>query len=340
MKKINLLFLVCLIAFSSFAQKVDLDREYIKIKFTNLPTEPILDAELRTYSVTANDQEIADNIKIYGFEKRNSESSLTVDIRTEGIIIDNVDIKKREKVNKDKDGKVTSINRYYKPVISYHTVGSFSVQNASGKSFTSNQGSKKMHQGKEYNSYSKASQYYKNNSEVLKDKFTNQFLSDMKNTVNKALNKRYGYAPYVSNDLFWILDSKKNSEYDGHKKALADMKTLLGEISSEEPLDELKPKLQPIVDYFESVIPKFTDVKKKKHRKMRYASYYNIGRLYYYFDMPDKAIEYANKLIENDYDKSDGKKLIKKSERLKELFEINKLASRHFSVDTVNNSGD
>jgi hypothetical protein len=145
---------------------------------------------------------------------------------------------------------------------------------------------------------------------------------------------------YVSNDLFWILDSKKNSEYDGHKKALADMKTLLGEISSEEPLDELKPKLQPIVDYFESVIPKFTDVKKKKHRKMRYASYYNIGRLYYYFDMPDKAIEYANKLIENDYDKSDGKKLIKKSERLKELFEINKLASRHFSVDTVNNSGD
>ncbi len=337
MKTINLLFLLCFVALSSFAQKVDLDREYIKIKYINLPTEPILDAAFRTYSVIANNQEIAGAIEIHGFEKMRNEGTLNVDIKTSGIIIDNVEIKKREKENKDKEGNVTSISRYYKPVISYHTVGSFSVKNASGKSYSSNQGSNKNYKGKEYNSYTKASQYYKNNSGVLRDKFTRQFISDMKNTVNRSLNKRFGYAPYVSNDLFWILDSKKNSEYEGHKKAAVDMKALLGEITNNEPIDVLKPKLQPIVDYFLSVIPKFSE-DKKKHRKMKYASYYNIGRLYYHFDMPEKAIEFANKLIENDYDKSDGKKLIKQSERLKELFEINKVTSRHFSVETVDNS--
>jgi len=334
MKVSYLLSLLFFISVSSYAQKVDLDKEYIKIKYTNLPTEPILDAAIRTYSVTANNQEVADNIKIHGFEKMKAEGTINIDIKTEGVIIDNVEINKREIVKKDKKGKVISVKKFYKPVISYHTVGSFSVQNTSGKPFTSNQGRKKYHAGKEYTSYSSASQYYKNNSEVLKDKFNTQFVLDLKNTINKALNKRYGYAPYVANDVFWILDSKKNPEYDGHKKALADMKMLLAKITYEEPIEGLKPELQPIVDYFLSVIPKFTDTK-KKHRKMRYASYLSISKLYYYFDMPDKTIEYATKLIENDYDKSDGKKLIKKAEKLKKMFELNKVKSRHFEVVTT-----
>ena len=319
------------------AQKVDLDRKYIKVKYTNLPTQPILDENFRTYAVSSNNSKVANKIKIYGFEKLNKEGTVNIDVNIGAMIIDNVEIKKREVVNKDKEGNITSTERYYTPVITYTTKGSYKTENSLGKPHSYSLGGKNTHKGSEYSSYSKASNYFKNNKYSLKSKFRNEFIKNSIYQINKTLNRLHGYEPSVYNELFWILDSKKNSDYDGHKKALANIKELLGKISHDESLDAIKPNLQPIVDYFMSVVPKYPE-DKRKHRKMKYASYYNIGRLYYHFDMPDKAIEYANKVIENDYDKGDGKRLIKHSERLKELFEINKLTSRHFPVETVDNS--
>ncbi len=332
------IMIVVLTSVMSFAQKVDLDREYIKVNYTNLPTQPILDDNFRTYHVSSNNGRVANEIKIHGFEKLNNEGTLSVDINIGSLIIDNVEIKKREKVNKDKEGNVTSTERFYTPIISYTTNGSYKIDNSQGESLSFGLGSSSnSHKGNEYNSYSKAANYWKNNKYSLKGKFRNEFINNSIFQMNKNLNKLYGYEPYTFNDLFWILDSKKNSDYQGHKQALADMKALLSSISHEESLDAVKPGLQPIIDYFLSVVPNYPE-DKKKHRKMRYASYYNIGRLYYHFDMPDKAIEFANKVIENDYDKADGKKLIKQSQRLKELFEINKISTRHFPVETVDNS--
>ncbi len=339
MKRSALLLLVGFVTLSSYAQKVDLDRQYIKVKYTNLPTNPILDESFRTYSVESNNRRVADKIKVYGFEKLGTEATINVNIDIDRVIIDEVKISKREKVNKDKDGKITSTDRFYTPVITYSTRGSYSVKNSQGKPLSFTLGTQKTHKGSEYNSYSKASNYYKNNSANLKSKFQREFVSNSTYQINRKLNRLYGYEPYVDNELFWILDSKKNSDYAGHNKALADMKSMLGKISHEAPLDELQKELDPIVAYFESVVPNYTEVKKKKHRKMRYASYYNIGRLYYHFDMPDKALEYANKVIENDYDKKDGKRLIKDVEALKKAFEVNKLTTRHFPVVTVDNSG-
>lgn len=332
------IMIVVLTSVMSFAQKVDLDREYIKVNYTNLPTQPILDDNFRTYHVSSNNGRVANEIKIHGFEKLNNEGTLSVDINIGSLIIDNVEIKKREKVNKDKEGNVTSTERFYTPIISYTTNGSYKIDNSQGESLSFGLGSSSnSHKGNEYNSYSKAANYWKNNKYSLKGKFRNEFINNSIFQMNKNLNKLYGYEPYTFNDLFWILDSKKNSDYQGHKQALADMKALLSSISHQESLDAVKPGLQPIIDYFLSVVPNYPE-DKKKHRKMRYASYYNIGRLYYHFDMPDKAIEFANKVIENDYDKADGKKLIKQSQRLKELFEINKISTRHFPVETVDNS--
>ena len=337
MKKVTVLLMVCLVSLSVYSQKVDLDRQYIKIKYTNLPTAPIQDEDFRTYSVKANDNDVVNKIKLYGFEKLNNEGTVNVDITIGNVIVNGVEISKREKVNKNKEGKVTSTERYYTPVITYTTSGRYKVENSQGEPYSYTLGNKKTHKGNEYNSYAKASNYYKNNSINLKDKFQREFISNSTYQINKGLNNRYGYEPYVANELFWILDSKKNDDYEGHNKALADMKTVLAKFSHDSPLDELQKELKSLVAYFESVVPKYPE-DKNKHRKMKYASYYNIAHLYYHFDMPNKAIEYANKLIENDYDKSDGKKLIKRVDKLKELFETNEVTSRHFEVVTVDNS--
>lgn len=50
-----------------------------------------------------------------------------------------------------------------------------------------------------------------------------------------------------------------------------------------------------------------------------------------FLDNPDKATEYANLLIKNDYDKGDGKDFLKDSEKLRmSLFE-HKLPARRFA---------
>ena len=140
------------IALTNYAQKVDLDREYIKVKYTNLPTQPILDDNFRTYHVSSNNARVANEIKIFGFEKLNNEGTLSVDINIGNIIIDNVEIKKREKVNKDKDGNVTSTERFYTPIISYTTNGSYQIENSQGKPLSFGLGSSSnSHKGNEYN---------------------------------------------------------------------------------------------------------------------------------------------------------------------------------------------
>lgn len=324
---------------SMYAQKVDLDREYIKVKYVNLPSEPIQDASLRTYVVKTNARDydgdkIIDGITLHGFEKRTDKGTVTIDVSVEGVMIEKTEIAKREVENKDKEGNVTSVDRYYTPKIYYETKGRANISNEAGEGYSYRLGGKSSYSGSEYSSYSKASEYLKNNRDNLKDKFQSDFINGIPKTVSRSVNRKYGYPTYVDNVLFWILDSKKNPEYQGHKDALANIKTLLGKIKANESIEGLTAELKPIEDYFLSVIPKFPTVKKKKHRKMRYASYYNLGKLYYYLDMPDKAIEYANKVIENNYDKGDGKRLIKDSEALKKMFGINKVKTTHFPVNT------
>ena len=133
MKRIALLLMVGFVTLSSYGQKVDLDRHYIKVKYTNLPTEPILEESFRTYSVESNNRRVADKIKVYGFEKLSQEATINVDINIGRVIVNGVEISKREKVNKDKDGKVTSTDRFYTPVITYTTSGGYKVANSQGE---------------------------------------------------------------------------------------------------------------------------------------------------------------------------------------------------------------
>lgn len=62
----------------------------------------------------------------------------------------------------------------------------------------------------------------------------------------------------------------------------------------DEPTDEIAKEVEPIIAYFNDVVPRF-EGNKRKLRKVRYASYYNIAKIYYYLDMPEKVKKYARK---------------------------------------------
>lgn len=346
MKKINLTLIIALLYVSfSFAQKVNLDREYLSVSHIYLPSAPILDESLRTYIVDANvkdeyeKDELLKKIKLHGFEKRSDAGTISVNIEISGIIIDAVELRKREKVNKDKEGNVTSTDKYYTPIITYKSSGYARILNeTSGKTTSLVLGKKSTYKASEYNSYKKASEYFKLNKENLTDKFQNEFINSIPFTVNKKLNNKFGYKPYISKALFWFLGSKKNDDYESQQESIKNVKSLLGKLDPNVPIsDELKAELQENIDYLMTMVTKYAK-DDKKHKKMRYSSYLNVAQLYYHFDMPDKAIEYAEKLIANDYDKKDGKKIIKISNALKAEFTLNKMNTRHFPVDTVDST--
>ena len=343
MKKISILFLLCLTSLFSFSQKlkVDLDRETLRVSYVRLPSNPVLDFNDRTFSIKASGpsaMQLEDNISIYGFEKVNRDGTIDVQIDVENVLIDKVDIVKREVVKKDKDGKVTSRTYYYKPVILYTTRGFYYTKDQTGKTSRNRLGkSGNSFTGKEYGRYRAAQDYYNNNKYTFKNNFTKKFTRDITNTIKNTLNRKYGYVVTNTSTILWILDSKKNPEYKAHKKALADIRKAFLGMKYDRSVDDIREKIKPIVAYFESVLPKYTNAKPKKQRKMRYASFYNIAEMYYYLDMPDKAIEYSRRLINNGYDKKDGERMIRSCNRLKEQFKRNKIKTRHFPVETIDN---
>ena len=103
-------------------------------------------------------------------------------------------------------------------------------------------------------------------------------------------------------------------------------------ISPDQPLDEAFDRLKAPIEYYES-IPKRYSSNEKADAKLRYSAYYNLAKLYFYLDEPDKARQYADALIKNGYDDSDGRSLIEKADALSDLFQRNGARTRHFAID-------
>lgn len=335
MKKIIFLFTLVFFTSFSYSQSTDLDKEYFNYSYVALPSEPIVNAYQRTYST--ND----DQISIVGYSRVNSEASIEVDFTFEGTLVDNFEITKKKHEKKDKDGKVTSTRYSYNVSLNYKSIGRVEVLNVlRGKTYRDKfifYASKSKHG---FDTYSKAQHYYDNNRITIRDQYWQKHLKEMQEDVRDYLNSTYGYPVRASNDYFWILGSKKHPEYSKHHEAFNKTISAFSNMSYLEPTANIEKELQPVIDYFEDVIKRYPGSKRKK-RKVRYASYYNLAKLYYYLDNVGKMKEYAQKLIANDYDKSKGKRFLKDADRLQRLMTVNIVRSRHFDIledDTNNNS--
>ncbi len=323
-------FVLALFTFSLlFAQSANLDRGYFKVSYVNLPSNPILDHSKRTYS--SNHKSIILN----GFSKVKSSGSLGIDFSYYGTIIGEVDIKKNKHEKKDKEGNVTSVTYSYKVFIPFTSSAGINITNAINpqEGYQDDFSKKDIHDSESFSSYSSAKSYYDDNKNNLRREYTLKHKSDFINSINSILDNRYGYSVVNKIDQFWILGNKKHPEFQKHNEALDKMKTSFSKMASDLPVDELKNELKPIIEYFDAVVPNYVG-DKKKMKKVRYATYYNNAKMYYYLDMPEKSKIYANKLINNDYSKSDGKYINRISNELIERFKANRTNSRHFKIET------
>ena len=337
MNKALVLLLITAITWTSniFSQRANLNREHFKVSYVDLPVNPILDNSKRTYTSTRG-------IVLEGFSRVAQGGTLDFSFHFNGTEIGEVDIKKNKHEKKDDDGNVVSTTYTYDVLTDYSSSSTLTVTDTEGegnKTYSFSDSNRFSKTG--FSTYSKASNYYNNNRYTLRTRYRNAHRNSMIAQANSRMNHLYGYVPYTSTNtkFFWIIATKKHPEYVKHQEAYAALKEIFSKMEYDQPVDAIAKEVEPWIDYFNDVATRFNE-DDKKHRKVRYASYYNIAQIYYYLDQPEKAKEYADKLITNDYDKKDGKRFIKNSDELIADFEKNQIKTRHFEVITEDISNE
>lgn len=343
MKKLILSIVVLLTLSVCNAQKVDLDRFYVKVNFRNLPQKP-LGFDYKTFSVETSftslisqlvtPDEVKPNFNIEGFKRVEENGDIKIRFEVRDIELSRTEVKSRVEEKKDKAGNVTSRKTLYWLEIDYSMYARCdAINNRTQEPLTKKmleiQSKKHEFKSSETNSYNAARDLYALNKEMVLRKFVNSLFQDYYSKMNQELTYNYGYKLISGDELVWILTSKKHPETVAYTNNYNIMKDAFSLMTADAPVDQVKEKLQPVIEYLNGLITKYTSPE-KPDKKMRYSAYYNLGKIYYYLEMLDEAIAQSNALITNDYDTGDGKRLIDDANELKELFKKNNMTSRHF----------
>jgi hypothetical protein len=190
---------------------------------------------------------------------------------------------------------------------------------------------KQTHNSSTFPSEAEAKAYARFGYLLMTNNLIKQTADHVVNVLNNTLTYYYGFPERYVTDHLWILGSKKHPEYEAHRQAWVTFKSAMIQMSFDEPLDEVKEMMKPVIDYF-TKMKKVYNSRDKSDRKMRYASCFNLAKIYYYLDDPDAAMREASELVMNGYDSRDGTHLENAATNLKQLFRQSKLQSRHFSI--------
>jgi len=351
----------------SRAQKVDLDRFYFDVNYQRLPKENI-PYEQRTYGVHVvtggpvtnymSEEAIYDKIIIPGWKKiENGTPTVGIDFTLQDFVFRGSTQKSERVDEKDKNGNIISSTTYYWVEAIYSAVGFARIKGPESKK----QENTKLEESKPVNKFlvnavlnktptdlpneneirfsrdmvynsekrstNNVSTEFNNNKDAIYSMKLRQFVDGSIEQVLNATGNKYGFVGVKTRDILWILDAR-NEEGKTQIEAIEAVKEIFKGMKADEPINILEANLQPLIEYFESLKTKYPS-DEKSHRKMRYSAYYNLAKIYYYLDQPDKVIKEAEALIANDYDPKDGKRLLEEAISLKNLFSNSGFNTRH-----------
>jgi len=318
------------------AQDADLDKYYFKTQAVRLPNVYFPENQ-RTFFVSLEKNATGIN---YDFSKVTINGFTNVGTKTDGaleIVVNlpvglkssgsQMDTKTSE--NKDKDGNVTK-TYFYKVVESYSTMGN----SASIKDIDKSRTHLAFNQSYETKVYNKSADAVSDYN-LRKNEWYSDFKSKVERDTYFQLNYFYnifmGYPVSKNTVKLWLIGSKKNPDFQSHQDALKIMQDVFATVTYDKLPENIKQNLQPAITIFENTITKYPD-DNRKHRKLRYSGYYNLMKIYYNIDDFDKATEYANLLITNNYDSKDGKDMLELINKRKKDMETVHVTSLHFPI--------
>ncbi len=312
-----------------------------------------LGGTLQTY---VNREDLNEKINIAGWKKVDENGTVDIELNLEDFVEKGASAQTRVEETKDKEGRVTSRKEYYYVLAKYATRGYAKVKGpitpialtekeieaekakqaaVSTNRFLKNAVVKKdtlpsnegfyiafngdvEYKSKEYQDATTPMKDFYLNRNPIRDKTLRSFADNSLNQFQNTINYTYGYKPKSDSEILWILDAKSD-EGDAQIEAIKAVRNLFETMKADEPIDDLKANMQPLIEYFDSLKVKYNG-DNKPSRKMRYSAYFNLAVIYLMLDEPDKSIVEAENLIKNDYDKSDGKAIIIKANDLIKSF--------------------
>ncbi|HRX28481.1 MAG TPA: hypothetical protein P5235_03800 [Saprospiraceae bacterium] len=142
------------------------------------------------------------------------------------------------------------------------------------------------------------------------------YAKGLSGAINKNINFYYGIPLSKDWAKFKILDKDKHPEFETYQQACKAMKTMFEKMSYKSDIEKMRNNFHPIIDYFQTIPPKY-NTDNKHHKNLRASAWYNLAQIYYYLDMPDEMIAIGNDIIKSDHDKGDGEDFVEKGTELK-----------------------
>ncbi len=363
---------------TGFAQRVDLDRFSFDYSHIVLPRE-YLEPDQRTFGVRVNAvtaitrvmpaESVYDRININGFQRTETAPTVGITVTMGDVRFQRSETTTRTEEVKDKEGKVTGRNYYYKLTARYSVSGNYQITGppptgapaeepkkaepaapVKTNRFLTNvvtsdapatvQGkrvgwgifpSEMVFVSDEFRNSGDAEKYFTINRSSIQNELITNYVNAAIASVNADANGLFGYTPMSGRDFLWILDSKKHPEYEIQQEAIKAVKELMKGMKATESTAVLATNLEPLLAYFSSLKTKYAS-NEKADKKIRYSAYYSLATLYYHLDQPDKVIEEANGLIKNDYDRTDGERFVEKAEEVKKSLAKHHLTERHMAL--------
>jgi hypothetical protein len=283
-----------------------------------------------------NELEPARMVQREGWRKLPVDGHINIRIQMEDLLPESFNVVERVEDIRDRQGKVTGQRRLYAQEMTYTFAARASITDYKGIHIMdrqlANRERKMVFRSPEFQVRQLAEGYFLLNSMKVTQDLIRQNVTRAMNNLSAELTQNFGYAAVTLNDHLWIVGSRKHAEYDAHRKAFREMTSALFGLDANTPVNGLREKLKPVIDYFEGVKKRY-NTQSKHDRKLRYASYFNLAVIYYYLDDPASMMHEAQGLILNDFDSRDGRGFEQVAMRLREQMQIANVSSRHFPID-------
>jgi len=343
MKSKILLISILLCGIFVNAQKIDLDAVNIKNKARRLP-KIVLDPSYTTFSTEFikmpsvkqySSETPVNQLKVQGKKYVPSNGSLNLIITFGDFIVEGNKITERVEEIRDKNNQVVNRIFYYAAHVDYNIEIKGKVVDSKGTILNEYFLTRKMTIPKfwnspDYKARNEAVSYINNNKTVILTNIVEGEIKSAISTFNNLLSYDFAYEAIVINRVLWELDSKKSEEFEPYNAAIDLLKTNILSIKHEEIPANIDELTKSAIDYFTNLPAKYSDPKEKNHKKLRYGAYYNLAIYYWATGKFEKAKEYAQKIVENDYDPKDGTKIINEIEELVPLLAKHNLANFNF----------
>jgi len=247
------------------------------------------------------------------------------------LIIVSSDVSERREESKDRKGNVT-VHYYYKVNVVYKFDAKYRimqdekvlVEEKVYDSFFS-----KNYSSQEYGSRKEASDFWRNNRDVLISEFARGASMGTASRASSIASRRFGFPVIRTTDIIKTINEKKHDENERFRRAAESLKETIQAMTGEEGMD--MNRVEGLIDYFKNIPAKYPDPKSKADVRLKYAAYYNLCKIYLYLDQPENVAQYADLILSNGHDKKDEERMKKAAKELTTMFEKTGIKTRHFN---------